>query len=81
MLQLCASYGFVPQVVHESKNVSSILQLINDGLGASILPTSFVKNNLKEELGFLELTSSNQSPQESPSVISEKAIDFLKKRS
>jgi DNA-binding transcriptional LysR family regulator len=85
LLQICAKYGFVPEVVHESNNVSSILQLIKDGLGSSILPYNIHKNNIHGEVGFLELKSANQfsevllaTPRGDNSDIAQTAITFLK---
>ncbi|POY39367.1 LysR family transcriptional regulator [Solitalea longa] len=84
LLQLCAAYGFEPRVTHESNNVNSILQLISDGLGSSILPTSFVKNNQLPDVGHIEITAANQFSEvllayfkDNLSEITEKAISFL----
>lgn len=86
LLQICSKFGFTPKVVHESNNVSSILQLVKEGLGASILPTSSIKNNVYKELGFIELKSVNlfsevllSSPKDENSSITKNAIQFLKK--
>lgn len=85
LLQICAKFSFIPQVVHESNNVTSILQLIENGLGASILPSSVVKNNIYKEVGFLELKSINQfsevllaTPKDDHSEITDAAIAFCK---
>ncbi|MDB4334961.1 LysR family transcriptional regulator [bacterium] len=85
LLQICANFGFIPQVAHESSNTSSIIQLIKEGLGASILPTSSVINNIYTEIGFLELKSVNlfsdvllSTPKNENSLITQNAIQFLK---
>lgn len=85
LLQICSKFGFTPEVVHESNNVSSILLLVKEGLGASILPTNSLKNNIYKELGFIELKSVNlfsdvllSSPKGENSLIAKNAIQFLK---
>ncbi len=87
LLQICAKHGFVPEVVHESNNIPSILQLIKDGLGTSILPTNVSKNNIHEDIGFLELKSTHQfsevllaTPKNDNSPIAQTAIAFLEKK-
>lgn len=84
LLQICARFGFTPIVTHESNNVGSILQLVKEGLGTSILPTSVAKNNIHKEIGFIELKSVNEisevlfvTPKNEISVISQYAIKFL----
>ncbi|GIZ07998.1 LysR family transcriptional regulator [Flavobacterium sp. UMI-01] len=86
LLQICAFYGFSPKVVHETNNVSSIIQLVKNGLGVSIVPTSVLRNYLFPELGSFELKSMQlftdillASPKEHPSEITQKAIAFLEK--
>jgi DNA-binding transcriptional LysR family regulator len=59
LIEICAHYGFTPKVVHESNNISSILQLVKNGLGASIVPTTVLKNYIDSNLGFIELKKSN----------------------
>ncbi|MCH7400849.1 LysR family transcriptional regulator [Belliella kenyensis] len=85
LLQICSKFGFAPQIVHESNNVSSILQLVKEGLGASILPTNSIKNNIYNELDFIELKSVKlfsdvllSSPKSENSSITKNAIQFLK---
>lgn len=84
LLEICAKYGFTPKVVHESNNISSILQLVQNGLGASIVPTTAVKSNHYAEIGFIELKSVKMfsevllaTPKDGNSVITNAAIDFL----
>ncbi|MGA9637201.1 LysR family transcriptional regulator [Flavobacterium sp.] len=86
LLQICAHFGFVPKVVHESNNVSSIIQLVKSGLGVSIVPTSVVRSHLFPELGCIELHSIAlftdillATPKDHTSEISNTAITFLKK--
>jgi len=52
LLEICAKYGFVPNVVHESNNINSIIQLVKKGLGISILPGSIAENYKEEVVGF-----------------------------
>jgi DNA-binding transcriptional LysR family regulator len=84
LLEICSSFGFEPKVVHESNNISSIIQLVKNGLGISIVPTNVVKNYNDTELGFVELKKVNLftdillvTPKGSPSEISKTAIKFL----
>lgn len=84
LLEICAHFGFVPKVVHESNNISSIIQLVKNGLGISIVPTSVVKSHSDSALGFIELQSTRlfteillAKPKEEQSEISQKAIAFL----
>lgn len=51
LLEICGRLGFTPEIVHEANNVHSILQLIEAGLGVSILPYS-----LKQQYGHLKLS-------------------------
>jgi len=43
--------GFKPDIVHEANNAHSILQLVEAGLGVSILPYS-----LKQQYGYLKVS-------------------------
>ncbi len=86
LVEICAKFGFAPKVVHESNNISSIIQLVKNGLGVSIVPTNILKSHLSPELGFLELKSVGlftdillATPKEHYSEIAQKAIAFLKK--
>lgn len=38
LIEICNRLGFSPNIVHEANNVHSILQLVEAGLGISILP-------------------------------------------
>lgn len=84
LLQICAQYGFAPKVVHESNNISSIIQLVKNGLGISIVPTAIMKSHDYPELEFVELKKMNlftdillATPKGNPSEISKAAIAFL----
>ena len=51
LLEICGRMGFKPNIMHEANNVHSILQLIEAGLGVSILPHS-----LKRQYGYLNVS-------------------------
>jgi len=72
--------------VHESNNISSIIQLVKTGLGISIVPTNILKSHQYPELGFIELKKVNlftdillATPRQSDSEIAREAISFLLK--
>ena len=84
LLELCAFYGFTPKVVHESNNINSIVQLVKNGLGISIVPSNIAKNNSDPEIGFIELKKVNLytdvsliTLKEDDSEITKLAVDFL----
>ncbi|MEO8238176.1 MAG: LysR family transcriptional regulator [Flavobacterium sp.] len=84
LLELCAFYGFTPKVVHESNNINSIVQLVKNGLGISIVPSNIAKNNSDPEIGFIELKKVNLytdvsliTSKEDNSEITKSAVDFL----
>ena len=84
LLQICAQYVFNPKVVHESNNISSIIQLVKNGLGISIVPTAIKKSHNYPELEFVELKKTAlftdillATPKGNPSEISKAAIAFL----
>ncbi|OXA93263.1 LysR family transcriptional regulator [Flavobacterium hercynium] len=84
LLELCAYYGFKPKVVHESNNINSIVQLVKNGLGISIVPSNIAKNNRDLEIGFIELKKvqlftdvSLITSKEDDSEITKSAVDFL----
>ncbi|WP_348824947.1 LysR family transcriptional regulator [Flavobacterium aestuarii] len=86
LLQICAQYGFEPKVVHESNNISSIIQLVKNGLGISIVPTAIVKNYNYPELEYVEIKKRFlfthillATQKGSQSLIAQTAIEFLKK--
>ena len=59
LLELCAFYGFTPKIIHEANNINSIVQLVKNGLGISIVPSNVAKNNQDPEIGFIELKKVN----------------------
>ena len=84
LLELCAFYGFTPKVVHESNNINSIVQLIKNGLGISIVPSNIARNNQDPEIGFIELKKVNLytdvsliTSKEDDSEITKSAVAFL----
>jgi len=84
LLELCAFYGFEPQVVHESNNINSIVQLVKNGLGVSIVPSNIAKNNSDADIGFIELKKVNLytdvsliTSKEDNSEITKSAVAFL----
>ena len=84
LLQICAQYGFNPKVVHESNTISSIIQLVKNGLGISIVPTAIMKSHNYPELEFIELKKVNlytdillATPKGNYFEISKVAIEFL----
>jgi len=84
LLELCAFYGFTPKVVHEANNINSIVQLVKNGLGISIVPSNIAKNNQDPELGFIELKKVNLftdvsliTSKEDYSEITQSAVAFL----
>jgi len=86
LIEICAKYGFAPKIVHESNNISSIIQLVKNGLGISIVPTNIVKSHNYPDLGFLELKKLQlftdillATPKFTESEIAEEAMNFLLK--
>jgi len=84
LLELCAFYGFEPKIIHESNNINSIVQLVKNGLGISIVPSNIEKNNKDPEIGFIELKKvklltdvSLISSKEDDSEITKAAAAFL----
>ncbi len=83
LIEICSQYGFKPNIVHESNNINSIIQLVRSGLGVSIVPTSLKKSHIYPELSFLDLgnnfstdvllaTAKNEESQ-----ITDSAVSFL----
>lgn len=84
LLQLCARHGFSPRVVHESNNISTIIQLVKNGLGVSIVPSAIQKSHNYPELEYVELTKTPfftdillATPKGNTSEITDKAVEFL----
>lgn len=87
LLELCAFYGFTPKVVHESNNINSIVQLVKNGLGISIVPSNIARNNPDPDIGFIELKKVNLrtdvsiiTSKEDDSEITRSAVEFLLKK-
>jgi DNA-binding transcriptional LysR family regulator len=55
LIEICGRMGFKPNIVHEANNVHSILQLIEAGLGVSILPYSLKMQYSNLNVSFIEL--------------------------
>lgn len=88
LLELCAFYGFTPKIIHEANNINSIVQLVKNGLGISIVPSNIAKNNQDPEIGFIELEKVNLrtdvsiiTSKEDDSEITKTAVDFLLNKS
>ncbi|MBB6271242.1 DNA-binding transcriptional LysR family regulator [Pedobacter cryoconitis] len=56
LLEICQRMQFTPDITHEANNVHSILQLVEAGLGVSILPLSLKKQYEHLKISFIELT-------------------------
>jgi DNA-binding transcriptional LysR family regulator len=55
LMEICQRLGFRPDITHEANNVHSILQLVEAGLGVSILPLSLKKQYTGMKVSFVEL--------------------------
>lgn len=55
LVEICHRLGFKPDITHEVNNVHSILQLVEAGLGVSILPLSLKQQYAGLQLSFAEL--------------------------
>ncbi|MBQ4915490.1 LysR family transcriptional regulator [Maribacter sp. MMG018] len=83
LIEICSHYGFIPNVVHESNNVNSIIQLVRNGLGISIVPSSLKNNHKYSELSFLDLDNKFftdvllATPKSEESEITDSAVSFL----
>jgi DNA-binding transcriptional LysR family regulator len=55
LLEICERMGFKPDITHEANNVHSILQLVEAGLGVSILPASLKQQYAYLQVSFIEL--------------------------
>ncbi|GAA4850457.1 LysR family transcriptional regulator [Algivirga pacifica] len=86
LLKIGAYFGFVPHVVHEANNMHSILQLVKNGLGVSIVPAGVGRNHKDDpNLGFFEIKVPGLStdvllatPEVEKNEITQEAIRFLK---
>ncbi|WP_186757966.1 LysR family transcriptional regulator [Echinicola salinicaeni] len=83
LIEICAQYGFKPNIVHESNNINSIIQLVRNGLGISIVPSSLKKSHHYPELSFLDLDDKFSTdvllaiPKHEKSEIADSALSFL----
>jgi DNA-binding transcriptional LysR family regulator len=55
LMEICQRMGFTPDITHEANNVHSILQLVEAGLGVSILPSSLKKQYAQLNVSFIAL--------------------------
>ncbi|NQX56398.1 LysR family transcriptional regulator [Pedobacter panaciterrae] len=55
LIEICKRMQFTPDITHEANNVHSILQLVEAGLGVSILPLSLKKQYEYLKVSFIEL--------------------------
>ncbi|MBB2148080.1 LysR family transcriptional regulator [Pedobacter gandavensis] len=55
LMEICKRLQFTPDITHEANNVHSILQLVEAGLGVSILPLSLKKQYDHLKVSFVEL--------------------------
>ncbi|MFY0688209.1 MAG: LysR family transcriptional regulator [Cyclobacteriaceae bacterium] len=58
--QICVEMGFEPSISHESNHVNSILSLVKEGLGVTILPTA-VTRQMSNELTSIQIDTRHQS--------------------
>ncbi|WP_214071005.1 LysR family transcriptional regulator [Mucilaginibacter sp. dw_454] len=56
LVEICHRMGFKPEITHEVNNVHSIVQLVEAGLGVSILPSSLKQQYANLQLTFINLT-------------------------
>ena len=47
LLELCAEHGFIPRVVQEVPEITTVLALVRAGLGISMIPASFSNNRFE----------------------------------
>lgn len=85
LLEICSLYGFIPNVVHESNNINSLIQLVRNGLGVSIVPSDLEKNHRDTDLTFWKPRRSHHftevllaTPKQQKLKITLTAIEFLK---
>ncbi len=55
LIEICKRLQFTPDITHEANNVHSILQLVEAGLGVSILPLSLKRQYDHLKVSFIEL--------------------------
>lgn len=54
-MEICGRIGFKPNIFHEANNVHSILQVVEAGLGISILPSSLEQQYQELKISFVKL--------------------------
>ena len=59
LMGICGESGFIPNVVHEANNVHSIVRMVENGLGVSILPDSTSHQYSNQAVRFVKLTETN----------------------
>lgn len=57
LMEICGRMGFKPHIVHEANNVHSIFQLVEAGLGVSILPLSLKNQYTHLHISFYDLAA------------------------
>lgn len=83
LVEICSQYGFIPNIVHESNNINSIIQLVRNGLGVSIVPSSLKNSHTYSELSFLDLNNNFSTdvliatPKNGEATITSSAISYL----
>jgi DNA-binding transcriptional LysR family regulator len=84
LIEICASIGFKPQIIHESNNVSSIVQMVSNGLGVSIIPSSVLRNQKNPIVKSIKIQRSRfhtdvliARPKHAKSIITDEVIKFL----
>lgn len=55
LVEICERLGFKPNIIHEANNVHSIVQLVEAGLGVSILPSSLEQQYAHLNVSFFKL--------------------------
>ncbi|WP_316814690.1 LysR family transcriptional regulator [Pedobacter nyackensis] len=55
LIEICKRMQFTPDITHEANNIHSILQLVEAGLGVSILPLSLKKQYAHLNVRFIDL--------------------------
>ncbi len=58
LIAICQRAGFTPDVAHEANNIQSILKLVANGLGVSIVPSTLQKQYKELPLIFTPLSDS-----------------------
>lgn len=55
LIDICQRMGFMPEIVHEANSVHSILQLVESGLGVTVLPASVQESYARLNVSFYPL--------------------------